>query len=626
MVIMKQLLLSLFLVASTGLFAQTTILDFESPMTSTTYQYFGSSLEGTLNNIIANPDPSGINTSAMVADHVKPAGAQTWAGAFPNPALQIPADMTSDNQVCIKVWFPAPGNVGIKLEGSSTGPNWLNTVDVTEAQTWTEVCVDVNTPSIEAPNEPAFGHVYPTVTLFFDFGTSPAEDVTYYWDDLTTQSGGGVTDGDITFSVDMNNYTGTFTTVYVSGTMNGWSGDGNPLSDPDGDGIWTGTIVDIPLGVQEFKFTVDNWAAQEDFGGKSYTCTITDPSGQFTNRKLVVAGDMELPTVCWNSCYACGEAVNITVDLGASHITVDPAGMFIAGGGNFGNPGDFPLLDADGDQVYSRTFERPKNFESFFTFTNGACPDYSCKEDIAGQDCANPGNFNDRHMGPVTQDTTIATCFGICTTDTDCGGGPMEVNVTFSVDMNDYTDPFTTVYIAGEFNGWSGDANALTDADGDGVWETTLALFPNDYEYKFELDNWAVPEEFMDGDPCTVTDPSGQFVNRIISVAGDTSVCYIWNSCDACETNATRDLVYDATLFSVNPTLVNQFTTVRFDANIAEEKVLRLLNATGMVIREMTVAPGQSDVELDTSTLPAGLYLIHVQTDQRMATARVVKQ
>ena len=45
-----------------------------------------------------------------------------------------------------------------------------------------------------------------------------------------------------------------------------------------------------------------------------------------------------------------------------------------------------------------------------------------------------------------------------------------------------------------------------------------------------------------------------------------------------------------------------------------------------MVIREMTVAPGQSDVELDTSTLPAGLYLIHVQTDQRMATARVVKQ
>lgn len=622
---MKQLLLSLLLIVSTGLLAQTTILDFESPMTSTTYQYFGSSLDGTLNNILPNPDPSGINTSSMVADHVKPAGAQTWAGAFPNPGLQVAADMTTDNMVCIKVWFPAPGNVGIKLEGSGTGPNWLRTVDVTETETWTEVCVDVTQPSIEAPNEPAIGHVYPTVTLFFDFGTSPTEDVTYYWDDLVTKQGTGVTDGDITFSVDMNNYTGTFTTVYVSGTMNGWSGDSNPLSDPDGDGIWSGTIADIPVGVQEFKFTLDNWAGQEDFGGKSYTCTITDPSGQFTNRKLVVDGDKELPTVCWNSCYACGEAVNITVELGTAHITVDPSGVFIAGGGNFGNPGDFPLLDPDGDQVYSQTFERPVNFESFFTFTNGACPDYSCKEDIAGQDCANPNNFNDRHMGPITQDTTIATCFALCTTDTECGT-VTPANVTFSVDMNDYTDAFTTVYIAGQFNGWSGDANPLTDADGDGVWEGNLMLNAGTYEYKFELDNWAVSEQFMDGDPCTVTDPSGQFVNRVITIEGDTSVCFIWESCDACESNATRNLVYDATLFSVNPSLVNQFTTVRFDAQLTEDKVLRLLNATGMVIREMKVDASQTELDIDTSTLPAGLYLIHVQTAQRMATARVVKQ
>ncbi len=622
---MKQLLLALFLVFTTGLFAQTTILDFESPMTTTTYQYFGSSLEGTLNNILPNPDPSGINTSSMVADHVKPAGAQVWAGAFPNPALQVAADMTTNNQVCIKVWFPEAGNVAIKLEGSSTGPNWINTVDVTETNTWTEVCVDVNNPSIEAPNEPAAGHVYPVVTLFFNFGVSPAADITYYWDDLIVQQGAAATDGDITFSVDMNNYTGSFNTVYVSGSMNGWSGDSNPLADPDGDGIWTGTIADIPNGVQEFKFTVDNWAAQEDFGGKSYTCTITDPSGQFTNRKLVVAGDATLPTVCWNSCYACGEAVNITIDLGASHIVVDPAGLFIAGGGNFGNPGDFPLFDNDGDQVHSRIFERPKNFESFFTFTNGACPDYSCKEDIAGQDCANPGNFNDRHMGPVTQDTTIATCFGLCTTDTECG--TIEpANVTFSVDMNAYTDPFTTVFIAGQFNGWSGDANALSDADGDGVWEGNLMLAPGTYEYKFELDNWTVSEEFMDGDPCTVTDPSGQFVNRVITIESDTSVCFIWNTCNACEPNATRDLLYDASLFSVNPTLVSNTTTVRFDDEPSAQKVLTLLNATGMVLRSVVIDAGQSELKLDTASLPAGLYLIHVQTDQRMATARVVKQ
>jgi len=42
-----------------------------------------------------------------------------------------------------------------------------------------------------------------------------------------------------TYSVDMNGYSGSFTTVYISGTFNGWSDFANPLSDEDGDGIWS---------------------------------------------------------------------------------------------------------------------------------------------------------------------------------------------------------------------------------------------------------------------------------------------------------------------------------------------------------------------------------------------------
>jgi len=67
---MKIRLLSLILslYCCTFLGAQTVILDFEAEATSTTFQYFGSSLEPMLTNVIANPDPSGINTSAMVSD------------------------------------------------------------------------------------------------------------------------------------------------------------------------------------------------------------------------------------------------------------------------------------------------------------------------------------------------------------------------------------------------------------------------------------------------------------------------------------------------------------------------------------------------------------------------------
>jgi hypothetical protein len=65
--------------------AQTTILDFETPGTTTTFQYFGSTLDGTLNALAPNPDPTGENTSAIVATFVKPAVAEVWAGGFSNP-------------------------------------------------------------------------------------------------------------------------------------------------------------------------------------------------------------------------------------------------------------------------------------------------------------------------------------------------------------------------------------------------------------------------------------------------------------------------------------------------------------------------------------------------------------
>jgi hypothetical protein len=45
-----------------------------------------------------------------------------------------------------------------------------------------------------------------------------------------------------------------------------------------------------------------------------------------------------------------------------------------------------------------------------------------------------------------------------------------------------------TVAIAGDFNGWSPQANLLEDPDGDGIWTATLDLEPGRYEYMFVLD------------------------------------------------------------------------------------------------------------------------------------------
>ncbi|MCW5923598.1 MAG: T9SS type A sorting domain-containing protein [Saprospiraceae bacterium] len=398
----------------------TTILDFETPATGTTFQYFGSTLDGTLTETIANPNPTGLNTSANVLKYVKPAVAEVWAGAFSNPDPTTPVDVSGGAKVCIKVHLDHIGNLALKLEGSTSGkPNWITQVPNTKVNEWEELCFDASVPSIEPPFEAASG-IYTRVVLFFDFGTpGTGTDVVSYLDDVVVKSGGAPQVRTVNFKVDMNSYTANFDQVYISGNFNNWSGDANPLSDPDLDGIWEGSIS-VPNGLYEYKVTLDNWAVQEQFGGFE-ECTKTDPSGQFVNRFLPVSADTDVPRFCFNSCYACGEEVKITFKLGMNGIAPNPDGVWLAGGGNFDVPGGkYKMSDTDGDGIFEIVVPRKQGFSSYYTFANGPCPDYSCKENLEGLPCGNPANFNDRFLPATNSNVTVATCFGACFTNAEC--------------------------------------------------------------------------------------------------------------------------------------------------------------------------------------------------------------
>ena len=220
---------------------------------------------------------------------------------------------------------------------------------------------------------------------------------------------------DVTFSVNMNDYGMSYSNVFVNGTFNSWCGDCDTLFDPDGDGIYTGT-VSVLTGAHQYKFTADSeW---EEFNGFE-ECTAVDGGGFAFNRDVLIAGPTTMPTNCFGSCYDCGDAVNITFELGMAGVTVDMGGVYLAGGGVFDVPGGkYQMSDDDGDDVYTITVERQKGFASYYTFANGDCPDWSCKEDISGQPCADPANFNDRQFSAVSNDTTISTCFAQCTDNT----------------------------------------------------------------------------------------------------------------------------------------------------------------------------------------------------------------
>ncbi len=502
------------------------------PTTMDEYSTFGANADSThvsADFIIDNPGADAVNGSGKVLRYTKLANAETWAGFFFDLAEDIDANFAFE--ICVDYWSADGGPLLLKLENASDSWETLQTSSTNGG--WETLCYDLTADDVGGnATGPATGRSFNRMVLFPGFGNmGGAADTEYYIDNFLVKIDNEVEDYMVTFSVDMNSVTG-FTQPYVSGTFNDWSGTANPLDDSDGDGVWE-TTISISQGQHEYKFNYDDWAGQEDFTGTAYACTVTDPSGQFVNRSLVVTGDMTDGTYCFNSCFACGDGVVVTVNVGQGNETVAMDGFFLAGGGNFGVPGDNPMT-ANGDGSHTIKFERGTGFSSHYTFTNGACADWSCKEDISGQACADPDNFNDRFMGPITQDTVINTCFGLCSTDLMCGDDALR-EVTFAVDMNDYTGSFTQVYMSGTFNGWSGDANPMDDSDGDNVWETTLMLNPGMIEYKFTLDNWAAQEEFGGVSyACTIVDPSGQFVNRSYVVSQDETVQYCFNSCYAC--------------------------------------------------------------------------------------------
>ena len=122
---------------------------------------------------------------------------------------------------------------------------------------------------------------------------------------------------------------------------------------------------------------------------------------------------------------------NVHTDLIAGNVSAD--GIYIGGGFVGGN--DALLLDdSDGDGIWSGSTSLDAA-GGHFTILNGNCSDWSCKEDISGQPCADAGNYNDRNnlLGGFSQDTTLNLQYGSCTTPST---GIDELTSSFSIYPN----------------------------------------------------------------------------------------------------------------------------------------------------------------------------------------------
>ncbi|MEL7118862.1 MAG: hypothetical protein AAFO07_05460, partial [Bacteroidota bacterium] len=123
-------------------------------------------------SIIANPDASGLNTSANVAQSIK--GNETWAGQL--TTLDGKLDFSQNSALAVKIWSPVIGTMMLKLEDAADAQNTFVEIPLTNTKTeeWEELIFNFE-------GQPS--GVYNNVVLFLDFDNS-SQGTTFYFDDI----------------------------------------------------------------------------------------------------------------------------------------------------------------------------------------------------------------------------------------------------------------------------------------------------------------------------------------------------------------------------------------------------------------------------------------------------------
>jgi len=119
--------------------------------------------------------PAGLgNVTAHVAQLIKTAGAEVWAGV--TRELDAPLDLDTYSKISVKTWSPKIGAVvKVKIENADASITHEVDINTTISDAWEELVYDFSTA-------PAADYV--KVVIFFDFGVS-GDDSVYYFDDYT---------------------------------------------------------------------------------------------------------------------------------------------------------------------------------------------------------------------------------------------------------------------------------------------------------------------------------------------------------------------------------------------------------------------------------------------------------
>ena len=375
-------------------------------------------------------------------------------------------DMSLTNYFTLDVYLDSstitgtsPNQVQFKLQNGDLGAPWetqvVATATVDQLDTWQTLVFDFNLVA-GALDRTDIDNVVIQVN-----GEANNDPVTAYIDNITSGAGAPATNYNVTFEVDANNIIVGDRGMFVGGGFLGGA-DAYAMADADGDGIWTVT-VELPEGTSGnwafFNAPGDggDWNRKENLAGLS--CA---DAANFNDRYLdAITGDTTI-SYCFATCEASCTPVtryDVTFEVGMANETVT-GGVYLAGG-IFGGSNAIQMFDADGDGIYTKVVSIPENTTGHYAFTNSPNShfDWGTKENLAGLECGDPANYNDRQIGPITAETTFSFCFGSCEAASACAFGPCDSAIaltpgtTQTGNTSDFGDLFDDSPCLGSYDG-----------------------------------------------------------------------------------------------------------------------------------------------------------------------------
>ena len=236
-------------------------------------------------------------------------------------------------------------------------------------------------------------------------------------------------------------------------------------------------------------------------------------------------------------------AVNVTLNVDMSNVTVSDDGVHVAGSFQGWDPAATPLADDDGDGVYTVVVDMSGVTDEtvYFKYINGNS--WGNDEGVSDPACGGAGGFgSDRFLDVPDEDTVLdPVCFSECI-------GCDESYVTFHVDMANTEVSDDGVFLGGGVF-WPDFHPMSLVADEETLYMIKVALPLGDHYYKFN--NGGNDAGYEDGgslgaEGCGDPDNWG---DRTISVGEEDSMTppFCFSSCYSCGgTPTTANITFQA--------------------------------------------------------------------------------